>query len=59
MHLSVRIHNVYLLQNIIFTRLIQHYVIKFVSELRLVGCFTGIPVSSTNKTDRQDITEYR
>ena len=34
---------------------IQHYVIKFVSDLRQVGGFLG--VSSTNKTDRHDITE--
>jgi hypothetical protein len=35
---------------------IQHYVIKFVSDLRPVGVFyTGTPVSSTNKTDRHDI----
>ena len=33
---------------------IQHYVIKFVSDLRQVG---GTLVSSTNKTDRHDITE--
>jgi len=33
--------------------LIQHYVIKFVSDLQQVGT----PVSSTNKTDRHDITE--
>ena len=33
---------------------IQHYVIKFVSDLRKVG---GTPVSSTNKTDSHDITE--
>jgi hypothetical protein len=33
---------------------IQHYVIKFVSDLRQVWFF---PVSSTNKTDRHDITE--
>jgi hypothetical protein len=32
---------------------IKHYVIKFVSDSRLVGWFSpGIPVSSTNKTDR-------
>ena len=32
---------------------VQHYVIKFVSDL-----FTpGTPVSSINKTDRRDITE--
>ena len=37
---------------------IQHYVIRFVSELRQVGGFLrGAPVSSSNKTDRQDITE--
>jgi len=33
---------------------IQHYVIKFVGDLRQVG---GILVSSTNKTDCHDITE--
>ena len=33
---------------------IQHYVIKFVNDLRQVGSFSG---SSTNKTDRHDITE--
>jgi len=32
----------------------QHYVIKFVSDLRQVCNFSG---SSTNKTDRHDITE--
>ena len=37
---------------------IQHYVIKFVSDLRQVGGFLpGTAVSSTNKTDRCDITE--
>ena len=37
---------------------IQHYVIKFVSDLRQVSGFSpGTPVSSTNKTDPQDITE--
>jgi hypothetical protein len=34
--------------------LIQHYVIKFVSDLQQV---CGFLVSSTNKTDRHDITE--
>jgi len=29
---------------------IQHYVIKFVSDLRQVVVFSGTPVSSTNKT---------
>ena len=33
----------------------QHYVIKFVIDLRQVGGF--LLVSSTNKTDRCDITE--
>jgi len=33
---------------------IQHYVIKFVSDLRQV---VGTPVSSNNKTDRHDIPE--
>jgi hypothetical protein len=38
---------------------LQHYVIKFVSDLRQVGRWfsPGPPVSSTNKTDRHDITE--
>jgi|JYMV01.1.fsa_nt_gi methylthioribose-1-phosphate isomerase len=38
--------------------LIQHYVIKFASDLLQVGGFSlSTPVSSTNKTDRHDITE--
>ena len=37
--------------------LIQHYAIKFVSDLRQVGSFLSSPVSSTNKTERHDITE--
>ena len=37
---------------------IQHYVIKFVSHLRQVGCFSpDTPISYTNKTDRHDMTE--
>ena len=37
---------------------IQHYVIKFVSDLWQVGGFLlSSPVSSTNKTDCHDITE--
>jgi hypothetical protein len=37
---------------------VQHYVIKFVSDLWKVGVFSqGTPVSSTNKTDHHDITE--
>ena len=37
---------------------IQHYVIMFVSELRQVSGFSpDTPVSSTNKTDHNDITE--
>ena len=35
--------------------LMQHYVMKFVSDLRQVGVTT--PDSSTNKTDCHDITE--
>jgi len=35
----------------------QHNVIKFVSDLREVGGFLRVLVSSTNKTDRHDITE--
>ena len=34
---------------------IQHYVIKFVSDMLVVS--PGTPVSSTNKTDHHDITE--
>jgi hypothetical protein len=34
----------------------QIYVIKFVSDLRQVGGFLRM-VSSSNKTDRHDITE--
>ena len=38
---------------------IQHYVIKFVSDLWKVGGFLwpGTSVSSNNKTDNRDITE--
>ena len=37
---------------------IQHYVIKFISDLRQVSDFFPFTlVSSTNKTDRHDITE--
>ena len=36
---------------------IQHYVIKFVSDLQQVGDFLGPLVSSINKTDRHDITK--
>jgi len=36
----------------------HHYVIKFVSDLRKFGGFCPVtPVSSTNKTDRHDVTE--
>ena len=35
----------------------QHYVIKFVSDLRQIGGFSGYSVSFTNKTDRHDIAE--
>ena len=36
----------------------QHYVIKFVSDLRQVGGFSlANRVSSTNKTDCHDLTE--
>ena len=36
----------------------QHYVIKFVSDLRQAGIFFPTnPASSTNKTDRHDIAE--
>jgi hypothetical protein len=37
---------------------IQHYVIKFVSDLRQAGWFSpGTPVSSANKIDHHNITE--
>jgi hypothetical protein len=36
---------------------VQHYVIKFVSVLQQVGGFLRVLRSSTNKTDRHDITE--
>ena len=37
---------------------IQHYVIKFVSDLRQVGAFRQVlRFSSTNKNDCHDITE--
>ena len=37
---------------------IQHYVIKFVSDLRQVGGFSpSTLVSTTNKNDRHDIIE--
>ena len=36
---------------------IQHYVIKFVSDLRQVGGFLWVLVSSANKTDWHDRTE--
>jgi hypothetical protein len=40
------------------TQAMQHYVIKFVSDLRQVGGFlTGTPISSTSKSDRHDIHE--
>jgi hypothetical protein len=37
---------------------VQHYVIKFVSDLWQVGGFSlGPPISFTNKTDHHDIAE--
>ena len=38
---------------------IEHYVIKFVSDLRATGQWfsPSTPVSSTNKTDRYDIAK--
>jgi hypothetical protein len=36
----------------------HNYAMKFASDLRQVSCFLRVlPVSSTNKTDRQNITE--
>jgi hypothetical protein len=39
--------------------LVQHYVVKFISDLGQFGRLfsQGTLVSSTNKTDRHDITE--
>jgi endonuclease V-like protein UPF0215 family len=37
--------------------LIQHYVTKFVDDIRQVVVFSGYSVSFTNKTDIYDITE--
>ena len=37
--------------------LIQHYLIKFVSDLRQVCGFSSTQVSSINKTGHHDITE--
>ena len=43
---------------VVSSNLIHGDVIKFVSDLRQVGGFLGIlRFSSTNKTDRHDITE--
>ena len=36
---------------------IQHYVIKFVSDLRQICGFLSTPVSFTNETDRHVISE--
>ena len=37
----------------------MQHVIKFIIDLWQVGCFSpGTPISSTNKTNRHDITEY-
>jgi hypothetical protein len=41
----------------LFTLNSQVTVIKFVSDLRQVGGFLRVLVSSTNKTDRHDIAE--
>ena len=43
---------------LILIYILQHYVIKLVSDLRQVGDFLlGPPISSTNKADRHDIAE--
>ena len=36
---------------------IQHYMIKFVSDLGQVGVFLGVPRFPPKKTDRHNITE--
>ena len=44
--------------NLVHVYSIQHYVIKFVSDvLQVDGFLPSTPVSSTNKTDRRDKTE--
>ena len=51
-------HSIFSLRTSKKVRGVQHYVIKFVSDLRQVGgFFPGTPVSSANKTDRHHITE--
>jgi hypothetical protein len=37
-------------------RVVQHYVIKYVSDLRQVGDFLRVPRFPSYKTDRHDIT---
>jgi hypothetical protein len=42
----------------ILVPILQHYLIKYVSNLRQVSGFSvGSPVSTINKTDHHDITE--
>ena len=55
-HLSTDRHQILLYS---YVYLIQHYVIKFVSDVRQVGQWFSLctPVSSTNKADCHDITE--
>ena len=49
MNFNTKLHEIFLCYKAVLFR------IKFVSDLRQIGSF--LPVSSTNKTDRHDITE--
>ena len=59
MDLQLPIQSVPITTNVVSSnpaQAIQHYVIKFVSDLRQAGGFyPGTPVSSSNKTDRHNI----
>ena len=57
--MNVYITCLFLFKNKPITNKKQHYVIKFVSDLRQVGRWFSLdtPVSSTNKTDLHYITE--
>ena len=44
-------------RSVLLVYLIQHHVIKFVSDLRQVGGFLWVLVSSINKADYHEMTE--
>ena len=55
-HITIKVMSSNLVHSEVYS--IQDYVIKFVSDLMQVGgFFLCTPVSSTNKADRDDITE--